>query len=405
MPSVIVIISLFAFLLLYIYSRTRRITISVIVVSFYLMIAFCGIFVYKEYTFRHSMSVFASIYLFIICLLFFIPLLGKKSIFQRGIHIRNTNTLKIFIGLYIVFSSINTMEQLLVLRAALFDGNLAALKAMAYDGEIVLNYSFFMIISRLYVSGMWPVILLYGFYILTHDKRPFFYGLLFIILGFVPQFVTCLLYVYRGGLGILVLLCICCYYFMCKNYSKTRKKQFFILFTVIAGGLVTLIITITISRFGEASSENSLIEYFGQSMINFNGGVATRIHSYANGKYFLASFYDLTANDVCNDSLYGIESNNGSNLHTFVGNLVLDFGFFWGFIFSLLVSLGINHLIANKRYYDFADAALCMFYLLFIFNGAFHSACGYALDCFIFIMLYLVLKVSNKKLTWKINLK
>ena len=160
---------------------------------------------------------------------------------------------------------------------------------------------------------------------------------------------------------------------------------------------------ITVSRFGDASAGSSFVSYLGQSMINFNANVASKIHSFANGKYFFANFYNMTVDDVCRDYLYGIESNNGANLHTFVGNLVLDFGFIGGIIAALIFSAIALVILCGKRKYDFADAAFLMFYISFLFTGAFHSKCGFSFDCMTFFAIYLILKISNKKLRIRFN--
>ena len=168
--------------------------------------------------------------------------------------------------------------------------------------------------------------------------------------------------------------------------------------------ILSIIIAITVSRFGDASAGSSFVSYLGQSMINFNANVASRIHSFANGKYFFANFYNMTVDDVCRDYLYGIESNNGSNLHTFVGNLVLDFGFIGGVIAALIFATISFLILCNKKKYDFADASFLMFYISFLFTGAFHSKCGFSFDCITFLIVYTILKISSKKIKIRFNL-
>ena len=125
-------------------------------------------------------------------------------------------------------------------------------------------------------------------------------------------------------------------------------------------------------------------------------------HSYANGQYFFGTFLGLTRDDVCKDFLYGISSNNGNNLHTFVGNLVLDFGFVGGFIVTCAVSWLLDTFLCNKRNYDFADSALLMFYLDFLFSGAFHSPFGFAKSCVYFLIIYIFLKIPERRYRiWK----
>lgn len=374
-----------------------KLSVTSIVILFYLLVAIAGIFVYKERDYT-NLNFFPSLYFSFICVIFFLPLMSKSNIVVRGFHIQKTNSLSVIFSIYALFALFNIVDQLHFLKSALVDGDFAALKQMAYGGDIALSNGLFWLVSRTYVSSLWMAVMLYGFYLLGNDNEHFLKGLSFILLGILPEFMTCVVYTYRGGIGVIALLGISAYFLFKGTYSPKRKTQIRLLFFIIFLLLSSIIIAITLSRFGEADAGNSLISYFGQSMINFNANVASKIHSFANGKYFFANFYNLTVDDVCRDYLYGIESNNGANLHTFVGNLVLDFGFVGGVIASFIFSTISFLILCNKRKYDFADASFLMFYISFLFTGAFHSKCGFSFDCIAFFTIYTILKITNKKI-------
>ena len=402
MLSILTVITILIILLCFDMYGRGKLSVTSIVILFYLLVAIAGIFVYKERDYT-NLNFFPSLYFSFICVIFFLPLMSKSNIVVRGFHIQKTNSLSVIFSIYALFALFNIVDQLHFLKSALVDGDFAALKQMAYGGDIALSNGLFWLVSRTYVSSLWMAVMLYGFYLLGNDNEHFLKGLLFILLGILPEFMTCLVYVYRGGIGVIVLLGVSAYFIFKNTYSPKRKTQIRLLFLIIFLFLLSIIIAITLSRFGDVDAGNSFVSYLGQSMINFNANVASKIHSFANGKYFFANFYNMTVDDVCRDYLYGIESNNGANLHTFVGNLVLDFGFIGGIIAALIFSAIAFVILCGKRKYDFADAAFLMFYISFLFTGAFHSKCGFSFDCMTFFAIYVILKISNKKLRIRFN--
>lgn len=397
MLSILIIITILIILLCTDIYRKRNFSVTSIVILFYLLVAIAGIFVYKERAYT-NLNLLPSLYFVFICLIFFSPLISKRSIVVRGFHIQKTRSLSVVLSIYALFAFFNIIDQLNFLKSALIDGNFAALKQMAYGGEISLSNGFFWLVSRTYVSSLWMAVMLYGFYLLKDDNQLFFKGLSYILLGILPEFITCIVYTYRGGIGVIALLVISSYFLFKNTYSSQRKAQLRVLFIILFLLLLSIIIAITVSRFGDTSAGSSFVSYLGQSMINFNANVASKIHSFANGKYFFANFYNMTVDDVCRDYLYGIESNNGANLHTFVGNLVLDFGFVGGVIAAFIFAAISFLILCNKGKYDFADASFLMFYISFLFTGAFHSKCGFSFDCMAFFTVYTILKISSKKL-------
>lgn len=387
---------LFSILLIYEYAKNKRVTIGILVISFYLLINIVGIIIIDGFNLNYNYSILASIYLFIICLIFFQPVLQLNSIIQRGFVVQKSNIFKIIIGLYLFLALILTISNVQIINRLLIDGNYAQLKRLAYDGELGTDQRFIFKLARVYVSSLSAAVLLYGFYIAKNPRTPYYISVLYILAGVVPTFVTNMLYTYRGGMGVQVLLIISCYIFMRRYYSKKRKIQFYITFATIFIIFITYMISITYSRFGEATAGDSFIDYLGQSMLNFNGGVANRIDAYANGKYFFGPYFGLSIDQVCVDSLYGIISKDGGNLHTFVGNLVIDFGFLGGFLVACLISILLCKCLCNKKRYDFADSALLMFYLDFIYSGAFHSSFGFSKTCLYFMVIYVFLKILSK---------
>lgn len=323
--------------------------------------------------------------------------MGNNTIITRSFIVKQTPFLKLVIALYLFLAIILTVSNINIINEVLIDNNYAKLKQLAYNGELETNTSPIFLIARIYIASLWPAILLYGFYIAKNSNVSYYKYIFYILAGLIPSFVTNILYTYRGGIGIQVLLIISCFLMMRKYYSSQRKKQFYLTFAIIFSIFISILISITVSRFGESSANDSLVDYFGQSILNYNGGIASRIDSYARGRYFFGSFLGLDRNDVCNDSLYGIISNNGSNLNTFVGNLVLDFGFIGGFFLAVIFSILLCKLLKNKRSYDFADSSLLMFYLNFIYSGAFHSSFGFAKNCLYFFIIYIFIKYFNKK--------
>ncbi|WP_101542650.1 hypothetical protein [Bacteroides cutis] len=402
MTAIVFNVVFFTLFFIYLLIKRKGIDSSVVLLFLYLVVSICGIFYYLGLS-SVKTSVVYSVYFCLICTLYFYPIISKRSLTCKGVEVKRTNGLIWIVQVYTFLSLVVIYDLIQMLTIMLANGNWATMKADAYNGDIVYNSSLFLIFARFYVDYFRLVIVLYAFYLLTQKGSSFYYCIFLLIIGILPNLLTCLVYVYRGGLLVLTLSVLCSFLLFKKQLPQLVKKRIYFFFSICAILFSILIIGITLSRFDTHSSD-SIVDYLGQSMVEYNYGIAVPIHSYANGKYFFSSLLNLRIEQICIDSLYGISTSNGGALDTFVGCLVLDFGFILGLAIALFFFILLRFIFC-KRKCDFADAYLYMFYLEFLILGVFHATTGFALNCILTLLVYAVLKTLNRNIKTNYKIK
>lgn len=402
MAAIVFNVVFFAVFFIYLITKRRRIDCSIVLVLLYLVVSICGITYYLGLS-SVTTSVVYSFYFCLICSLYFYPIISEKSLTCRGVEVKNTNGLNWIVQIYIFLSLIVIYDLIQMLAIMLANGSWATMKADAYNGDIVYNSSSFLIFARFYVDCFRLIIVLYAFYLLTRKSSSFYYCIFLLIIGVLPNLLTCLVYVYRGGLLVLTVSIFCSFLLFKNKLPLLVKKRIYLFFSICAVVFLILIVGITFSRFDSHSSD-SIVDYLGQSMVEYNYGIAVPIHSYANGQYFFSSLLNLRIEQVCIDSLYGISTSNGGALDTFVGCLVLDFGFVLGLAIALLLFISLTIIFCKKKC-DFADAYLYMFYLEFLILGVFHATTGFALNCILTLLIYAGLKMLNRNIKTNYTIK
>ncbi len=395
MYAVLINILLFSILLIVHFFKNKRITAPSVVLFLYWFVSLGGLYICKNEPQFQSMSVICSMYYFIVVYLFFIPVL-KSGIKPQKIVIYETNLFKAFLYFYLFIAIVASIGYLQYILEVLSTGDWLMLKTNAYEGEMNLSNGILDILSRITVSIVNYFIIFYGFYCLTKSDKTIKQSVFWIIVGLVPTLLADLSSAYRGGLAITFLLILFFYLFFSKDILERNKKYITLFLTIISIFLFVFIIAISLSRFDEGFIE-SIASYFGQSMVNYNYGIASRIDSYSGGKFFLGNLLGLSMDQIMVDSKYGMLTNNGRDLNTFVGILIFDFGFVFTCVISLLVSSFMCKKFKRKSI-DAADCLLFVFYLYFITNGVFHFPWNYAQSCLYMLFFYMVLRLSNRQL-------
>lgn len=386
-----IIISIFAFsiILFYYQKKFKRFDSTSIVILLYLFVSIFGIYYYKNHP-NYSLSIISSIYLIIICIILFHPILIENGLYSRPISLKFNIYLKICIIIYSVSCVLVCLDYYHLLNNLLYLGDWNDLKAVAYMGGVNSNGGFIYVLSRYYVGAFRHLIVILGFLILCRDDCKPILGYILMTLGLLPELLYCLLIVYRGGLLVLG-LDIICVFLIIKKWIRRRNliALYIVIISLITSGVIIGII-MTLSRF-ESDSTDSLISYFGQSMVEYNYGIASRIENYAYGKYFFSYFLGLTKEDIWRDSFFHIKTFDGQALDTMVGVFLVDFGFIGCFIFALLVSLIFSNIFKSKCP-TLAKLYLFVFYTDFLILGAFHASAGLALNWVIALITFNFIK-------------
>jgi len=357
----------------------------------YFSVAVCGYFLATDNKEYQKMELLNSLYFYLICIMAFVPLRNSYRLAEH-LEIKETLLFKILLGIYVVMAIISCYDYYLMLQEELTQGDWATLKENVYKNDIHLKNGIIDILARLYTKSLKYAVICYGFYCLTINTKPVRYGLFFIAMGIIPSIIKDLAFAFRGGLGVDIMLLLFVYLIFEGRIEKKNVKYINTIFVVTAIAVVLLTLAITVSRF-DVESNNSLVSYFGQSMIDYNAGIASRINNYAGGRYFFSSLIGADVDKLLLDSNYGIATNDGKNLDTFVGPLLIDFGFIGGFIVILTTSILLNKYLKSRQY-GLVKCSVLIFYVNFLLTGAFHIANGFAYDILWFIIFSIFLKYS-----------
>lgn len=387
---------LFGTILFFYYIKNRRIDVPFMLILLYVIISFMGVFYVPDFTMKNQLELWPFMYLAFVCWIYFIPIIKAKGIYNFCSEIKISYGLKLMFFIYIVCALVKIVGDFIYVKNAIISGDWLMMKADLYNGGSIGNRSgLIAYLSNLYVSVFMHAILIYAMYSFTNKKISTIKSIFLLIISLVPYIMQCVLYVYRGGLltiSYLVLLIFLLYY---KKMLAYKRRVLLICLSVVASLILILTLSISLSRFGESDAGGSIISYLAQSMLIFNAGIATRITSYANGRYFFLNFLGLEKSNVWVDSLYGISTSNGSALNTFVGCSYVDFGPFLTIIIAVLISY-LLFVVFKKKNIDFADLYLFVFYLDFLILGVFHCTEGFSLRVFMAMVLYIVLKFMKK---------
>ena len=357
----------------------------------YFSVAVCGLFLAIDNNEYQEMEILCCLYFYLICFMAFIPLRSSLRL-SDDLVIEETSSFKILLGVYFIMALVTCYDYYLMLQEELSQGDWATLKENVYKNDINLRNGFIDAFARLCTQSLKYAVLCYGFYCLTISSKPVKYGLFFIIIGIIPSLFKDLAFAFRGGLGVDILLLLFIYLIFENKIVEKNLKYIKIIFSITGIGVVLFTLAITVTRF-DVESNDSLVSYFGQSMVDYNTGIASRINNYAGGRYFFSRLINEDVDKLLQDSNYGIATNDGHNLDTFVGPLLIDFGFIGGFVFILLISILLNIYLMTGRF-DLVKSSVLFFYVSFILTGAFHIANGFAYDILWFVIFSIILKYS-----------
>lgn len=393
MFAIIANICLFGCLFLRQLYKYKSITAPCVLIALYLLIAIGGIVFIDNKEIISNLSAVHSVYFFVVVYLFLTPVLNTNNISSR-IQFNDNKALKLILYTYVILAIISSIGYLGYIVKVFSTGDWVNIKANAYNAEMDLPNGLISILSRIVVSVLSYAVLIYGFWCLTNPKKKFSESLFWIIVSLFPTLIADLASAYRGGILISILIVLYLYVLFRKDMIQRNKAYIKVFGICLLILLSILILAISISRF-ETDFIDSLLSYFGQSFVNYDYGIASRIHTISGGKFFLGNLINLDMDQIMVDSLYGMKTNNGQDLNTFVGIMIFDYGFILTVILAIIISR-IFYRIFKKRKLDLSVLYLYLFYVHFLFNGAFHFPWNYAQKCIYTLLMYIMLKVSNK---------
>lgn len=392
------LINAFVFLMFAIYQgrKTGFFSPAFFLTAIYALIAIMGVLYLPEYELSGRIMLWPYIYLFIICLLFFRPAL----VYKPPVEIKIYKLQKYFLILYVAFAIINMQMIASLLIKWLQTGDWLAMKAAAYDGDLGIQANFIQVIAGFYVPMFMPAMLIYALHSFSDNNCSFIKSFILLLLAIVPDILVSLLYSYRGGLFTISLITLSVYFIFRNNMEKRRRKKCDSVIVISGFVIIALVVSISLSRFGEDDAGGSVVSYVGQPMLVFNGGIAATANSTMGGRYFFQHIFKTSRDAIWSDKALNVSTSDGAALNTFVGCAYLDFGPIMTFVIAIVICICLSNILAQKRNHSFSNLYLYIFYLNYLLLGVFHSTIGYARNVVLALFVFIIFRYieNNSKL-------
>lgn len=388
---------LFVCLLCSYYKRHKQINFVFVVLVLYALVAICGIgYFYEMYNKPRPVTILPFIYLFCSSYCLFFPII-KEGHKLHIAEIKLPSRFEFLVWGYVVCSLISLWSIWTGVVANIISGDWQSVKADAYSGNIE---GLGPIISYLAAFAQYLRFLIYPycFYCFTRHEKSFVVAIFVLLLSITTSLFQYLLIAYRGGIFSILILLLISFLVFSPNIPQKRKISLYVLGSIVAIFLLVITMSITNSRFEYATDTTpleSLFSYFGQSMVNFNGGIANSATSYMGGKYFFMSAWGLNKDNFWVDSKYGTFTSDGQDFDTLVGCFYLDFGPILAFLIFLLVSRFVRRLL-KKSSNSWATLYILVFYLDLLVAGVFHGPSYLSQTVSNIVILYFVILMIEK---------
>lgn len=388
---------MFTSLLGWYYKKYKRVDYVFVVLALYSVVATSGIGYYVEFYDKPiPVTIIPFIYLFISSLILFKPLIKEGHRDFDVTYIKDSSFFEKLVTLFVICSIISLYNIWTNVITNIMSGDWQFVKSEAYSGEVVKSGT---VVSYLGAFAQYfrYVIYPYCFYCFCKIEKSFLKACFILILSITVSLFQYLLIAYRGGIFSILIMLLISFLMFFSYIPPKRKKILFMGGGVIVFVLLSITVSITNSRFenSEISPFESLFSYFGQSMVNFNGGIANSVQNYMGGKFFFMSVLGLKKSDFWIDYKYGIFTNNGSDFNTLVGCFYIDFGPILAFFIFFVISWIMSKLLKKKKY-SWSTLYILMFYLDTLVCGVFHGQSYFSQFVSNAIVIYLIISVIEK---------
>lgn len=385
--------ALYIFMLFFYWNKHKRLSFYLIILLIYTTTACLCVYNYSLTPYKwNDLGVGGFVYLFCILLIFLYPL--RTFEFRDDlITVADNKYLRILAMIYVVICFVNITVSIDKTIELFYSGDWAGVYDDFYadEGNVQLYESLFQKLVKNLSNYLSPFAFVYTFYLLTKSKLPkvlFFFLLLSVV---IPSFMSATIVASRGMVMFLALKLLISYLLFSSQIPPKRKR---VLFLVAAGLLALFVfysILVTVSRFGEDESSNSLIAYFGHSMLSFNDGIFNNLHDFAWGKRVFKWFIDLFGGDSF-FSAAKAGATHGHAFYTFVGGIYIDWGPIGTIVVALIACVFIKRFFEKHILY-LSDSIMIVFYVDFLANGIYAYNSGRAL---VWIMTYIVYLMVKK---------
>ena len=180
-----------------------------------------------------------------------------------------------------------------------------------------------------------------------------------------------------------------------KAISSKTKKLLVSFGGVLAIPTAIYLFIVSIARFGEGEASGSAFMYLGHAMQCFNCRVMGSMHDYAWGKYAFNYFFE---DKSINMQALGNNANNA--FYTVIGDFYID----WGPVVTILLCLLLMAILSyftHKKQKSLSDLVVIVYFASFFMRGMFVYGRGYALQWIMLVVVWLIIRISEKRLIVK----
>lgn len=345
---------------------------------------------YKEYP---DIGIIAFIYLFFVLMLFMKPI-RKLNVEKIDNSILNSAFFKVLIFVFVCFSFYDIITSFTHTQEIIQSGAYSELRNQGYTDEdsIELYANGYQRIAKNVCGYLKPLAIVYFFSMLNTNKPKKLLMSLVIISIVVPSFIAAVSDASRGMIVSLVFQLYIGYLLFNKSIPSHRKKYIFFSAVGIIAVFLLYTIAVTVSRFGDESND-SLLMYFGHSMLSFNDGIYNSMTQYSCGSKFFDWFISLFGMESFFPHAIGV--NHPGSFVTFIGSLFIDFGPIGTIFVALLAQIIVNRFFI-KRQIKLSDGIIIIFYCTTIANGVFVSPRNRALSWVMIFVVYYIVKFGER---------
>lgn len=384
--------------LLMVYWRYKKVfDIGTLLILMWLIVSIAGVLYCNESPASWHLQLWPFLYIFFCFLLLSRYILVHKysdKAIARLAYSRN-RVVDLFCWFYLICVVIKLVNEGLNF-SALSLIQVAEDTAEAYEEH--LTYEFhggpIAYIATVYEQYFNKVCIIWGFNCLCQKRR--LASVLFMLFPFLSSFGDGIMLGSRNTIVMAVIVYLCAYVLYRRLIPKKTKRVIF--YTSLSIGAVVLLylLAITQSRFGvdtQAAEDNSIIAYLGQSMLQFNYGVADTDHRIFEGALNFRNTFKLLGLQMPRTFYTDyLGTHVGTGFITLVGFLVIDFGYIGTIIFSLLFPLIMNAICLGNKGFTLPLMYIFLFYVTRMLRGAMvYSGSGADLSYFILFIFALFL--------------
>lgn len=401
MNYVIINALLYISLLIIYWNKRKTVDSGFLLIAVWAIVAICGLFLYLDDPNFWTLTPLPFIYLFVAFLLFarmYIFSASKWDIALGDFVYKKNKVFDVLCILFILCTIFNTLNSDFSVSSISME-NIERTAADNYDAHIdrLGQKGYSNIIERFTLNfcSWFKVAALIGMYNFLCQRRNKL-GLALGVCIFFPTFLNSIMMGTRSTIFTEIMLFLSAYLLYKKYIPKETKKRIFFIASFVGVFLLLFVIAVTNSRFSdsEMGSGGSVLWYFGQSMLYFDNGLADSVDGSFLGARTFKTLYPLFGLKMP-ISLYAdmyLGTSFGTNFTTFIGMLILDFGFIGTLAIGLLLPWLIEKMCFYKKSFTFASLYLYLFFLNRLIFGVFTNVSGADFQYIIAFLFYFIFR-------------